>query len=206
MGSKGGKVSMVRTQTDRMLLFLLIAGLGSIALAQEKALDKNVKEAQNLVIKLSQKSDIDIKKSYRCGMFFPDPKDPNGLPSAPLLIFNSSWAAEECPDNPDYGKYNNFCNEIFRKFTTTLTLNDPSLKTKNREEGSTIGNDICKYVKENVKAPFVGGRKSKKFPEGLQIGMFSNSCGDNIWINAGDVNSEKLCCVVGKYVPCEDLV
>ena len=52
---------MVRTQTDRMLLFLLIAGLGSIALAQEKALDKNVKEAQNLVIKLSQKSDIDIK-------------------------------------------------------------------------------------------------------------------------------------------------
>merc|ERR1711953_400356 len=75
-------------------------------------------------------------------MFFPDPKDPNGLPSAPLLIFNSSWPAEECPSNPDYGKYNNFCNEIFRKFTTTLTLSDPSLRKARREEGSTIGNDL----------------------------------------------------------------
>ena len=42
-----------------------------------------------------------------------------------------------------------------------------------------------RYVKKNVKAPFVGGRKSKKFPEGLEIGMFSNACGANIWTNAG---------------------
>merc|ERR1712183_301884 len=200
----GSRTQYGNTHSLRMLLFVFTAGM-AIAIAQVNAQDK-IEEAEKLVKTLSLKSDIDIEKSYRCGMFFPDPKDPNGLPSAPLLIFNSSWPAEECPSNPDYGKYNKFCNEIFRKFTTTLTLSDPSLRKVRREEGSTIGNDICRYVKENVKAPFVGGRKSKKFPEGLEIGMFSNACGANIWTNAGEVHSEKLCCVVGKYVPCEDLV
>merc|ERR1739844_407413 len=170
MGSKGGKVPMVRTQTDRMLLFLLIAGLGSIALAQENALDKNVKEAQNLVIKLSQKSDIDIKKSYRCGMFFPDPKDPNGLPSAPLLIFNSSWAAEECPDIPDYGKYNNFCNEIFRKFTTTLTLNDPSLKTRKR--AAPLEMISASMSRRMSRHPSLEGEKVRSFRRDFRLECF----------------------------------
>merc|ERR1711936_1235463 len=118
-----------------------------IATAHVAALDKKIEDAENLVISLSKKSNVDIKKSFRCGMFFPDPKDPKGLPAG-----------------PQYDKYNNFCNEIFRKFTTTLTLSDPSLRRDRRAEGSTIGNDICRYIKERVKAPFVGGRKSKKFP------------------------------------------
>merc|ERR1719350_2528883 len=108
-------------------------------------------------------------------MFFPNPKDPSGLPTAPLMIFNSSWPAEECPANPDNDKYNSFCNEIFKKFTNTLSLSDPSLRKVWRDQGSTIGEDICRYVKKIVKAPFVGGRKSRKFPEGLQIGMFFNA-------------------------------
>merc|ERR1719192_1455003 len=151
-----------------MLLVGLIAGIG-LAMAKVNALEKNIEEAENLVKKLSLKTDIDIKKSYRCGMFFPDPKDPNGLPSAPLLIFNSSWPAEECPSKPDYGKYNKFCNEIFRKFTTTLTLSDPSLRKARREEGSTIGNDICSMSRKTSRHHSLVGEKVRSFPEGLQI-------------------------------------
>ena len=32
-----------------------------------------------------------LRLAYRCGMFFPDPKDPQALPVSPLLIFNASW-------------------------------------------------------------------------------------------------------------------
>ena len=74
----------------------------------------------------------------------------------------------------------------FSKFTTTLSLSDPSLNKKRRENGATIGDDICgsdfktqflipdtfgtnfRYLKTKVKAPFVGP-KSKKFPTGLEV-------------------------------------
>ena len=36
-----------------------------------------------------------------------------------------------------------------------------------------------------MKAPFIGGKKSRKFPEGATIGMFSNACGDEEWTHAG---------------------
>ena len=68
-----------------------------------------------------------------------------------------------------------------------MSLKDPSIRKENREKGSTIGGDICGYIKKKIKAPFVGGRRSKKFPEGLQIGMFSNACGDDEWTNAGQI-------------------
>ena len=48
-----------------------------------------------------------------------------------------------------------------------------------------------RYIKDSIKAPFVGG-KSKKFPEGLQIGMFSNACGDAEWQNAESYHKEKV--------------
>ena len=48
-----------------------------------------------------------------------------------------------------------------------------------------------RYLKNDIKAPFVGG-KSKKFPEGLQIGMFSNACGDAEWQNAEKYHKEKV--------------
>ena len=44
-------------------------------------------------------------------MFFPDPKDEKELPISPLLIFNATWPAEECP-LPNVEKHNKFCDEI----------------------------------------------------------------------------------------------
>lgn len=48
-----------------------------------------------------------------------------------------------------------------------------------------------RFLKVEVKAPFIGGKKSKKFPEGATIGMFSNACGDEEWSHSGmNTNSE----------------
>ena len=53
-----------------------------------------------------------FRTSFRCGMFFPDPKNPDGLPVSPLLVFNSSWPAEECGSSPDYERYGTFCRNL----------------------------------------------------------------------------------------------
>ena len=111
----------------------------------------------------------------------------------------------------------------FSQFSNKLSLKDPSIRKENRDKGSTIGNDICGFLKRNVKAPFVGGKKSKKFPEGLEISMFSNACGDETWKNSGKNliekllihvkhlhipgyhHNEKVCCRAAKYIPCEEI-
>ena len=56
-----------------------------------------------------------------------------------------------------------------------------------------------RYIKDSIKAPFVGG-KSKKFPEGLQIGMFSNACGDAEWQNAESYHKEKVIMITRRSI------
>ena len=99
------------------------------AAAVDRDKEKELDEAQDLIKDLGQASTLDRKwkilqtvvriiilvtrLAYRCGMFFPDPKDPKALPVSPLLIFNSSWPAEECSTTgPDYDKYNTFCSNL----------------------------------------------------------------------------------------------
>ena len=102
--------------------------------------------------------------SFRCGIFFPDPDEvdpakPTLLPYGPLLIFNGSWAAPECPSN-DVSRFNDFCDSIviifynywqaiipnmlqMKPFSDRLFLTDPSLIKKNADKGKSIGDDIC---------------------------------------------------------------
>ena len=63
-----------------------------------------------------------------------------------------------------------------------------------------------RFLKKDVKAPFVGGKKSRKFPEGLHLGIFSNACGDEEWTNTGVFHRETLCCQFGKHVPCDEII
>ena len=73
-------------------------------------------------------------------------------------------------------------------------------------------------VKDKVKAPFVG-RRSKKFPKGLQvcnssfmkydqalifpqIGMYSNACGTDKWEDTKDRHPERICCAKGRHTEC----
>ena len=36
----------------------------------------------------------------------------------------------------------------------------------------------------------------------LQMGMFSNACGNTKWEMTGLKHKEKICCKVGKYIDC----
>jgi len=69
-------------------------------------------------------------------------------------------------------------------------------------DGISIGDDICNWVKTEGKTPFVG-KNSKKFPNGLEFGMYSNSCGNKLWDWAGRIHHEIVCCAKGLHTPCD---
>merc|ERR1711936_993835 len=185
---------------SKMGLFLVLLCVGLVvAQDKEKTLDKAGEELR----KLGKSTGLDLKESFRCGLFFPDPKDDQKLPIAPLLILNATWPAEECQSGvPNTKRYNAFCDSLlFSKLTNKLSLSDPSINKKRRGLGMSIGDDSCGYLKLKVKIPFVGA-KSKKFPKGLEIGMFSNACGVKKWHATGLKHGEKVCCRAGEYKPC----
>jgi len=94
------------------MLHLILIGCALQLVAAQENLDKAADELKIL----NKESNLDLSKAFRCGMFFPDPKDANALPISPLLIFNATWPAEECP-NPDTERHNSFCDEIVRETT-----------------------------------------------------------------------------------------
>ena len=94
-----------------LMLPVLLAGLG-LAAAQ-KPTEIKQSELKNLV---KPTEGADLAKSFRCGVFYIDPKEPppeeGGRPAHSLLIFNATWdAADECPGG-NYPRYESFCNSI----------------------------------------------------------------------------------------------
>jgi len=182
-----------------MLVLLLMGCLVPVILgAQEEISDNQLKN----IHKVTQ--GLQIKKAFRCGLFFPDPKStnffaPEPKPIAPLFIFNATWAAPECEDGaPQMDRYVKFCKSIWTKIQKKLQL---KLSTKSLRKDAppdhTIGDDICTHLKKKVKAPFVGP-KSKKFRDGLEWGMYANGCGATEWEYAGIKHEEKVCCTQRK--------
>merc|ERR1712018_107462 len=144
-------------------------------------------------------NDLDLKKAFRCGLFFP-PELEGQLPIAPLFIFNASFPADECPTD-DSERFIGFCHSIWKKILKYIVYTNPSLKKDRAAKGVTLGDDICGVVKNKVKAPFVG-KKSRKFPKGLQIGMYTNSCGSDAWLDTQDRHPQRICCSKGKLADC----
>jgi len=152
---------------------------------------------------IHKQSGLDKSVAFRCGLFFPDPKNDNGLPIAPLFIFNSSWSAPECPDGGQ-DRFTRFCDSIVRPVSERLTLADPSLYKNHADLGLSIGDDICGVLKRKVNAPFVGPGPpvSKKFPNGIKFGMYTNQCGEEKWHDTGFRHWELICCANGEYKKC----
>eukprot|EP00092_Neocalanus_flemingeri_P040057 GFUD01043630.1.p1 GENE.GFUD01043630.1~~GFUD01043630.1.p1 ORF type:complete len:179 (+),score=25.25 GFUD01043630.1:79-615(+) len=147
-----------------------------------------------------KKSGLDRRFSFRCGMFFPDPKDASALPVGALLVLNATWPSDEDCQKGEK-RYGQFCDSILAPLSNRLLLRDKSLITSNADKGDSIGDDVCGVLKDKVKAPFVGP-KSKKFPRGIEFGMYTNSCGRTKWQPTGLKHREKVCCNDGKYIPC----
>jgi len=188
------------------MLLLVVLSCIALAAAQKSDTLKNVEKAEEKLKELARPSTLNLKKAFRCGLFFPNPRGEKTLkPISALLIFNATWEADECP-TVQTERYNTFCDDLFSKFTTTLSLTDPSLLREQRKQGLSIGDDICGFLKVKAKSPYVGVPKSKKFPNaGLEIAMFSNACGKNEpWIMTGLKHGEKVCCRNGKYRPCKN--
>jgi len=149
-----------------------------------------------------------LSNAFRCGLFFPDPKDPTAdrtaLPILNLYIFNATFnATDECTaGEPNHKRYNDFCAAVWDKGSKGLVLTSGSLNKKRAADGVTVGDDICNWMKTEGKTPFVG-QNSKKFPKGLEFGMYSNSCGDPRWKWSGRVHPQTVCCAKGKHTECD---
>merc|ERR1712059_20039 len=189
-----------------MLLNVLLFSLAFLLSGTEAKSTEITQEELIILTKPNEK--IELKNSFRCGLFYLDPKEPppEGKPAGALLIFNRTFdATEECKTGGDYERYNQFCRSIkeaMRKWKGKLRLASPSLSKKRAAEGSTIGGDICRHLKRKVNAPFVG-KNSKKFPDGAEFGMYSNACGDPGWTYCDQKHPEKVCCNKGNYEDCE---
>jgi len=184
-------------------IFLVVVMLGSALGQEDEITDEQIKA-------LHKPTGLALKESYRCGLFFPSPdsKDLTKLkpkPVAPLFIFNATWEAPECLEgNPDIDRYKNFCFSIWEKIMKKLklTLATPSIR-KDAKDGETIGDDICLHLDKKVNAKFVGTPNAKKFPNGLEWGMYANGCGAKEWHYAGIKHTERVCCKGKKRnVPC----
>jgi len=178
----------------RGLGVLLVAGSGLLVRCEQPSeiRDEDLKS-------INTANDLDLNEAFRCGLFFP-PEVGSELPIAPLYIFNASFPARECPTQ-DSQRFVNFCHSIWTKILKFIVYNGPSIKKERTEAGDTMGDDICGLIKDKVKAPFVG-RRSKKFPNGLQIGMYTNSCGSDKWVDTLDRHPERICCAKGRHTEC----
>jgi len=195
-----GRYSSTLKPHTVMKWLVLSALLVGSCVADEEITDEDLKDIHKV-------TGLDKEKSFRCGLFFPDPKSPDIFalepkPIAPLFIFNATWEAEECENGEDgIERFKSFCESIWKKIQRKLALklSTPSLRKK-ADKDVTIGDDICTHLKEKVKAPFVGvrfGAKNelpKKFPDGLEWGMYANGCNAPEWHYAGIKHEEKVCC------------
>merc|ERR1712123_236725 len=65
-----------------------------------------------------------------------------------------------------------FCDKLFSKFTTTLSLSDPSLRPTRRAEGLSIGDDICGFLKVEAKLLSLVQRRVRSFQPDWRLGCF----------------------------------
>ena len=90
-----------------MTIFILVI-LGLLTYCEGQLQEKI---SADQLTNIHKQSGLDKSVAFRCGLFFPDPKNDNGLPIAPLFIFNSSWTAPECP-NGGQDRFTRFCDSI----------------------------------------------------------------------------------------------
>merc|ERR1711970_769780 len=140
---------------DRMVVLLYVSIIFTVSLVKSQKKEISDEELHNI----HKPTGLDLKSAFRCGLFFPSESEK--LPVAPLFIFNSSWPAPECP-NGDQSRYVGFCTSLWNKILKYIVYTNPSIKKE--------------------RAPFVGP-KSKKFPSGLEIGMYTNYCGNTNWVD-----------------------
>merc|ERR1711874_24698 len=191
--------ALERYRADSMRKIGVVAILRRVGTHLVTALPAQTEISDEELHAIHNVSDVPKDKALRCGLFFPS-EVAGDLPIAALFIFNRTFPADECPtDNQE--RFIDFCQSVWQKILKYVVYTNPSLNKERADKGITIGDDICGLIKKKVRAPFVGP-KSKKFPDGLKIGMYANSCGNDKWTDTLDRHPMRVCCRHGKYKEC----
>merc|ERR1712133_38539 len=207
MGLLSLTMSSSRPIPCTLLVTFLLISLSSVSIQDDTIYDEiEDPDAPEEIKTLQTETGLSIAQAFRCGIFIVNPADDNGLPLTDLKVFPALFdAKDECEaEKPNVKRYNDYCNGIMEKIKKKrkLKLSDPSTFKKSREEGNMIGDDICWKIKKDVKAPFVGGKRSRRFPKGLQFGLYSNSCNETMWHFTGQKHDETICCGRAKLIDC----
>jgi len=179
---------------ERMLtkIVAVVLLLKAVSCQDDELSDADVKNLQTAGV-------IPIEEAMRCGLFFA--KNEIGLPPIEtLFVIKATWPAPECPVEGRVERAIDHCRNLWKKLVKKLNFKDKSLKGEKAEAGATIGDDICDILKK--KGVVFAGKRSKRFPKGLQVGFFANMCGNKVWEDTGDRHSELVCCAKGKHVDC----
>merc|ERR1712226_90727 len=139
-------------------------------------------------------NDIPDDKSFRCGIFFAG-KKLGDKPRLKIYILPKRWEAT-C-DAPKPEEYKKFCYDLFEGFSKFVGWDSPS--RRDPEGGRTIGDDLCRLLRKRA-----GFRKlpNKKFPEGVEVGFYYNSCEDKKWYDTEFRLPPNICCDGDLFVDC----
>jgi len=181
-----------------MKYLVLTACLLAVSLAAPQN-DKGLSEDE--LKTLTKKGDIPVEQSLRCGMFFAGELDAE--PIERMFVFNFTWAAPECPSQVISDSQLTICADLFKKLLPGFEYTNPSIRKELRARGDTMGDDVCGLLQKRYKVPFVGSKQnSKRFPNGLMIGMYANICGNTKWKDTKIRKPDPVCCIKGKYDAC----
>ncbi|XP_023341276.1 uncharacterized protein LOC111711219 isoform X2 [Eurytemora carolleeae] len=180
-------------------VFAVILLTLAVALAapqdDEEGLAEDLKE-------LNKVGDTPLESALRCGFFYAN--EYGKPPIERMFIFNATWSADECPTEESVPRWIEFCSNLYKKLEGRLVYENPSIDPKRAKKGVRIGDDICGLLNDRYKVPFVGRKQnSKRYPDGVKIGMYANGCGNVDWIDTGLRHPMPVCCIKGKYDPCE---
>nr|AGN29691.1 hypothetical protein [Acartia pacifica] len=177
----------------KVLLVVCLFVVGVVNCQEDNKLDE-----EDLKL-LRSESTIPLEEALRCGIFFA--QDQIGLdPIERLFVIKFTWPAPECPTEDRVERGVEHCSKLWDKIVTKLQYKKPSLVKERKEAGFSMGDDICNTLKE--KGVLYAGNKSKRFPEGMTLGFFSNTCANVKWEDTGKRHPEKICCAKGTHVDC----
>jgi len=150
---------------------------------------------------LTTKGETPLEIALRCGLFFAG--EIGAPPIERLFVFNATWEAPECPTTEPVPRFTQFCSTIWKKLEPGLDYEKPSINKKRAAEGKRMGDDICNILLRDYKVPFVGSKQnSKRYPNGLKLGMYANGCGNLEWLDTGFRFKDPVCCIKGTYDKC----
>lgn len=185
------------------MLALVMVGLVAAQGELDEVTEDHIKD-------LTKDNGLDMAKSFRCGLFFageePGAKPRETLYIIPKLFPGNCPAAGEPSADSDLLTYKTFCKKLFQKIGKKVNYETPSINKTRAEEGFNVGDDICGLLFKDHQIRHVGHKRNEKakdtkYPNGLEIGFYHNSCENSEWLDTDLRMPEGPICCKGSRQP-----